>query len=169
MINDLIAKRQSARQYSSAPVENGKITSLIEAASWAPSSYNLQPWHFIIFDGKDKKAMDMVWETLPSVNDWVKKAPLLIVVCQVPTKAEKEDYAFFDLGLACENMLLESYDLGLVSCPLSLFDKEKFKESFKLPADFEPKIIIAIGYPSDNKVEKKRTRKPASEISSFNG
>lgn len=178
-INDLLRKRWSPRLFSEKKVDQFHIMMLIEAARWAPSSSNAQPWRFIIFDGSDAQAMNKVHALLTEKNEWAKKAPVLIVALTktVRDNGEKNHYAEHDLGLATENMLLQATELELAAHPMSGFDKEGFRTEFNIPDEFKVMTILAFGYPGDYQHAseeirardmRERKRKEYENISFFN-
>jgi len=179
-IHDLFQRRWSPRVFSNKEVDRSTLMMLIEAARWAPSNFNVQPWRFIIFDGKDKSALEKVHETLDEGNYWAKKAPIMIATLTKVMRdtGEKNEYAKHDLGLATENLLLQATEIGLSLHPLAGFDKEKFRKEFKIPGEYEIMTLIALGYPGDYqgvseeiriKDLRERRRREFEKIVFFNG
>ena len=74
-INDLIAKRWSARAFSTSPVERSKLLSVLEAARWAPSSRNEQPWRYIVFTNDNPEKLTKAQSVLKDINNYAKRAP----------------------------------------------------------------------------------------------
>ena len=152
-VNELIAKRWSARAFSTKPVERTKLLSILEAARWAPSSKNEQPWRYIIFS-KDNPVKLMEAQSAP------------ILICAIAKKnySKEEKYNrlhFHDLGAANENMFLEAFNQGLIMHEMGGFDVQKAIEIFKIPEDFEIGIMIAIGYQDKHSVLPERFRQKA--------
>jgi nitroreductase len=83
-INEIIAKRWSARAFSTRPVERSKLLSILEAARWAPSSRNEQPWRYIIFTNDNPEKLKKAQSVLKDINDYAKRAPILI--CAITKK-----------------------------------------------------------------------------------
>ena len=175
-IHEIIAKRWSARAFSTKPVEKSKLLSILEAARWAPSSRNEQPWRYIIFTDANRTEMDKARSVLLEINDYAKRAPILICAITKKTYTDTGVYNrlhFHDLGAANENMFLESFNQGLIMHEMGGFDREKARKVFEVPDDYEVGIMIAIGYQDSHeilperfkeKADLPRERKPLSEI-----
>ena len=175
-VSELIAKRWSARAFSTRPVGKSKLLSILEAARWAPSSRNEQPWRYIVFTNDNPEMLRKAQSVLKEINDYAKRAPILI--CAITKKTYSENGSlnrlhFHDLGAANENMFLEAFNQGLIMHEMGGFDVEKAREIFNVPEDYEVGIMIAIGYQDtyhvlpDRLREKAfapRLRKPLSEI-----
>ena len=175
-ISEIIAKRWSARAFSTRPVENTKLLSILEAARWAPSSRNEQPWRYIVFTTDNPKMLKKAQSVLKEINDYAKRAPILI--CAIAKKTYSENgnpnrLHFHDLGAANENMFLEAFNQGLIMHEMGGFDVQKAREVFNVPEDYEVGIMIAIGYQDAyhvlpdrlrHKAFTPRVRKPLSEI-----
>ena len=175
-INELIAKRWSARAFSTRPVERSKLLSVLEAARWAPSSRNEQPWRYIVFTNDNPDKLKKAQSVLKDINNYAKRAPVLICAITKKTYSDNGNYNrlhFHDLGAANENMFLEAFNQGLIMHEMGGFDVQKAKEVFKIPEDFEAGIMIALGYQDVHRVlpdslrqkaHLPRERKPLSEI-----
>jgi nitroreductase len=175
-INELIAKRWSARAFSTRPVEKSKLLSILEAARWAPSSRNEQPWRYIVFTNENPEKIKKARSVLNDINEYAKRAPVLICAIARKTYSENKNYNrlhFHDLGAANENMFLEAFNQSLIMHEMGGFDVQKAKEVFNIPDEFEIGVMIAIGYqdtheiPPESLLKKAfvpRQRKPLSEI-----
>ncbi|HXP50592.1 MAG TPA: nitroreductase family protein [Bacteroidia bacterium] len=175
-INGLIAKRWSARAFSTRPVEKSKLLSILEAARWAPSSRNEQPWRYIVFTNENPEKLKKAQSVLKDINEYAKRAPILICAIARKTYSDNQNYNrlhFHDLGAANENMFLEAFNQGLIMHEMGGFDVQKAREVFNIPEEFEIGIMIAIGYQDtydvlpENLVKKAsipRERKSLSEI-----
>jgi nitroreductase len=175
-IHSLIAKRWSARAFSTKSVEKTKLLSILEAARWAPSSRNEQPWRYIVFTNNNPEKLNIARSVLLEINNYAKRAPILI--CAITKKYYSDNgiynkLHFHDLGAANENMFLESFDQGLIMHEMGGFDREKARKVFSIPDDFEIGVMIAIGYQDSHdilperyreKAFSPRERKPISEI-----
>jgi nitroreductase len=178
-INEIIAKRWSARAFSTRSVELSKLMSILEAARWAPSSRNEQPWRYIVFTKDNPAMLQKAQSVLKEINDYAKRAPILI--CAITKKTYSENGSpnrlhFHDLGAANENMFLEAFNQGLIMHEMGGFDVMKAREIFDVPEDYEVGIMIAIGYQDTYHVLPERLRykaftprerKPLSEIAFF--
>lgn len=149
-INSLVAKRWSARAFSDRPVEKQKIMSLLEAARWAPSSSNEQPWRFIVFTSENnKERLDEARSVLSEGNSYARKAPVLMcaVAKRTYTHSDRENrHHMHDVGAATAYMFLEAYNQGLAMHVMGGFDAEKARQLFEIPQGFEPATMIAVGY-----------------------
>jgi nitroreductase len=175
-INELIAKRWSARSFATKPVEKSKLYSILEAARWAPSSKNEQPWRYIVFTSDNPDKLKEAQSVLLEVNSFAKRAPILICAITKKFYSDNGKYNFLhfhDLGAANENMFLESFNQGLIMHEMGGFDREKATEVFNVPEEYQVGIMIAIGYQDTHELlpekykEKSltpRERKPLSEI-----
>lgn len=175
-IHNLIARRWSARAFSTKAVEKSKLLSILEAARWAPSSRNEQPWRYIIFTNDNPNKLKNAQTVLLDINSYAKRAPILICALTKKTYSDNGIYNklhFHDLGAANENMFLESFNQGLIMHEMGGFNREKAKEIFNIPDDYEVGIMIAIGYQDSHsilperyreKANSPRERKPLSEI-----
>lgn len=149
-IHPLISYRWSPRAISSRPVEPEKLKLVLEAARWAPSSYNEQPWRFLVATADQPEWLAQLQGYLTG-NAWAKSAPVLIASAYLThfTHNKKPNpSALRDLGAAEENMFLQAYASGLVMHQIAGFDRRRLKEEL-LPEGFEPGAISALGYPSD--------------------
>jgi len=175
-ISEIISRRWSARAFSTRSVESSKLLSILEAARWAPSSRNEQPWRYIVFTNDNPEMLSKAQSVLKEINDYAKRAPILI--CAITKKTYSENGSpnrlyFHDLGAANENMFLEAFNQGLIMHEMGGFDVQKAREIFDVPDDYEVGIMIAIGYQDTyhvlpDRLKQKaftpRARKPLSEI-----
>lgn len=110
---ELTKKRYSVRKYKDEPVEREKLLQVLEAARYAPSACNYQPWHFIVVT--DEELKNRIAETYP--RDWFREAPVVIVACGDHSASWKrgdgKDHCDVDLAIAIEHMALAAADLGL--------------------------------------------------------
>jgi nitroreductase len=151
-IHELIASRWSGRAYDSGKmVSRDQITSLIEAARWAPSCYGDQPWRFIIFDRATneaswEKALDCLAE---GNRAWAKDAPLLLLSCAdslLSKNGNPNRWGQYDTGAATENLCLQAAALGLMVHQMGGFDSDKTRELFSIPEQFTPMAMMTVGY-----------------------
>jgi nitroreductase len=165
---EAIKSRRAIRSYEDKPVSESAIQTMLEAATYAPSAINVQPWKFTIVTNKAEMkrlsdiAKPMLVRMLPDVGDeglvGLKKrlsdpnynifynAPLLIFVSGL-----KSPYAVYDCSMAAQNMMLAAYTLGVGSCwigtAVALANEPKVKASFGVPEDHEVHAAIIFGYP----------------------
>ena len=161
-INELIKKRWSARAFSTKSVEKVKLLSVLEAARWAPSSNNEQPWRYIVFTNEYPEKLEKAQEVLLEFNSYAKRAPILICAITKKTYSDKRTHNrlyFHDLGAANENMFLEAFNQGLIMHEMGGFDVSKARQIFNIPEDYEVGIMIAIGYQDNHKVPSRKIKR----------
>jgi nitroreductase len=159
---DIIKGRRSIRKYLPREVEKTKINQILEAAQWAPSASNKQPWHFIVV--QDSVTRTRLGQLHPH-GRFMKQSPVVIVVLGNPEVHPK--YYLCDPHQAVQNILLSAHWLGLGSCWMGVRGasfEDDFKEILGIPKHFSVVCTISIGYP-DHK--RKSTRLPLSEIVSW--
>jgi nitroreductase len=175
-VHELIAKRWSARAFSEQSVTQEDILTLMEAASWAPSSVNEQPWSYL-YSFKDTVGFKKMLDCLSTGNQlWVKDASALIMCVTHKTFAKTGDYNrhyMHDTGMANANLLMQATSMGIYCHVLGGYDKVKTDDAFSIPEDQEVVCFIAMGYLGDGeKLEEPfktrevtpRSRKPVEEI-----
>ncbi len=161
-IHDLLRKRWSPRAFSSRPVEPDKLRSLWEAARWAPSSYNEQPWSFIVATKEDEAEYAQLLSCLVEGNiQWAQHAPVLMV--SVARLSFEEDgkpnrHAFHDVGQAVANLIVQATALGLVVHQMAGIFPDKIRELYGIPEGYEAVAGIALGYPGDPEILPERLR-----------
>ncbi len=152
-IHDLIRRRWSPRALSKQPVEPEKVRTLLEAARWAPSCYNFQPWAFLIATRDNPEEFERMFDCLVDQNKvWAESAwVLMIAIARINswTEGKENPYAVHDVGLAIENLLLQAIDLGLYAHPMAGFKKKKTRQEYNIPDDCNPMTAVAVGYPGD--------------------
>jgi len=166
-VADLIQERRSSRAYSSQFIEPEKINSLFEAARWAPSSMNEQPWVYIYATKDQPELWNKLLDTLHESNRlWAKEAPLLILSIARKTHLRNgvsNGAARYDVGAANAFLSIQATQLGLNVHQMGGYDRQKAIESFNLPETHEPVVILAVGYAGDteNLSENLRLREAA--------
>ena len=171
-ITPLLRARASTRSFDPRPLVDRTVLALLEAARWAPSWGNLQPWRFVAV--RDPGARAAIAAAFTRGNAWAAQAPLLIVVAADPADAKSRDgqsYYLFDCGLAAENLILEAVARGLVAHPFAGWDEAQVRAVLGAPESVRIAIIIAIGYPGaappeppDGRGERPRERKAVREL-----
>ncbi len=174
-IHPLIAGRWSPRAFADTPVEPGKLKILFEAARWAPSSYNEQPWRFWVATREHPATLERLQSYLTEGNSWAKRAPVLVLLAYKLHRerdGQPNRMAFRDLGAAEQNLVIQAFALGLVVHQMEGFDHERARREL-LPDGFEPGTMLAIGYLGDpgmlpEKLRERelraRVRKPLREL-----
>lgn len=176
-IHDLIAVRYSPYGFSSRPVATDDLRSLFEAARWAASSYNEQPWSFIVATAGETEAFARVLSCLVEANQaWAKSASALAICCTTANfqrNGRPNAAAEHDLGLAVGNLSLEAASRGLAVHPMIGILPDVARQAFAIPEGVKALTALAIGYAADpasleeplkQRDQSKRTRKPLAEF-----
>jgi nitroreductase len=149
-LNDLIKQRWSTVIFDSKIVENEKIATLLEAARWAASCYNEQPWNFIVATKENPIQYQKLLSCLVEANQvWAKNAPVLMIAVakNIFTHNGKPNFhALYDLGLAVGNLSIQAQELGLFVHQMGGFDSAKTQQLYQIPQDYTPVVAIALGY-----------------------
>jgi nitroreductase len=150
-IHDIVSTRWSPRAFDSRPVEKEKLRSMFEAARWAASSYNGQPWYFIVATKDDPKNYQKILESFVEFNQsWAKNAPALalsVAALKFDHNGELNRHAFHDVGQAAATMAVEANSQGLQIHQMAGILPDKARELFSIPQGYEAVAGIAIGYP----------------------
>jgi nitroreductase len=150
-VNELIQNRWSPRAFSDKPVPHEVLRSLFEAARWAPSSNNEQPWAYIVATKDDTANFEKSLGSLVEFNaNWARKAPVLVFAVAELAFAKNNApnrNAQYDVGAASLQLSLEATARGLVVHQMAGFDPETTKEAYGIPQGWEPIAAMAIGYP----------------------
>lgn len=173
----LAKQRQSDRAFDpDRPVESDKLHRILEAARFAPSACNSQPWHFIVVDDPDlrNKLADATSSKLIGINHFTKHAPVHIVVVEERANmsasfgawVKDKNYAHIDIGITAAHIVLAAEDEGLGSCIIGWFDESKVRSLFNIPKDKRVLLDILIGYSLQPDREKKR--KSEASIVTYN-
>jgi nitroreductase len=159
-IHPAIQQRWSPRAFAPHPVEPQKLLSLLEAARWAPSSGNGQPWHFIVgMQGSVTHAR--LVEVIKDGNlPWAAQAPVLMlsVARMITASGRPTTHAFYDVGLAVANLTFQATVLDLFVHQMGGFEPEKARTVFAIPDDFTPVTMLAIGYLGEPEALDERNR-----------
>ena len=157
MINSIIAKRKSIRDFDSGLLDEETILSLFEAARRAPSAFNEQPWRFILANRENKEEFDALLQILmPQNRDWAKNASLLVVVLSKKTLTRNNKinrHYLYDTASAVANLTFQANSLDLYVHQMGGFDSSKVMQNYSVPDEFEPAVVLAIGRKS---VEEKK-------------
>jgi nitroreductase len=150
---ETIQIRRSKRAYSDKPIEPEKIQSIFEAARWAPSSSNEQPWVYIYATKDQPELWGKLFDALVEGNKiWAERAPLLIMslIRKNFVRNEKPNAsAKYDLGAANAFLALQATHLGLNVHQMGGFDRQRAAENLNVPDTHEVAVMIAVGYSGD--------------------
>lgn len=176
-LNDLIRRRWSPRAFAPQPVEAEKLRTILEAARWAPSAMNEQPWSFVVATRDQDAEFEALLGCLVDANRaWARSAGALILSVarlRYSRDGRENRSALHDVGLATENLLLQAVDLGLFAHPAGGFDADRAREVFAIPEDHAPVAMVILGYPGDpselpeplrERELAPRTRRPLEEM-----
>ncbi|QHT70234.1 nitroreductase family protein [Rhodocytophaga rosea] len=176
-VHELVRKRWSARSFSEKPLTTEVVHTLIEAASWAPSSLNEQPWHYS-YALKGTPGFDAMWACLlPGNQPWAKDAAVLVLSTgsTILAKTGQANRHFMhDCGMANAILLLQATSMGFFGHTMGGYDRQKTRALFNLPDTEEDICMIAFGYldtpekltePFKTREVTPRQRKPLEQIS----
>ena len=177
LILEIIQERWSPVAFSSSKVEEYKLKAMFEAAGYAPSCNNEQPWLFVYSTHDEKEIFNDFLGFLAEGNKlWAKNAYAL-AISMARTKFSYNDkpnrFAFYDTGMAVTNLLLQAHTLDIFVHQMGGYSIEKVKEYFSLGDDIEPVAMMAIGYLGDGSdlspelLKRDEKRKPRKSVSEF--
>lgn len=169
----IIQSRFANRALKEDPIPDDALNAMLEAASFAPSCFNEQPWRFLVATGERKEKL-LTTLTLKNQN-WAHRAPVLLLVAAKQTFTNNGKPNFwhqYDTGCACGFLILEAEHRGIVAHPMAGFNRAQAAEAFDLPEDLTIITVMAIGYPGDVSVlsasDQERNhpneRKPIDEL-----
>lgn len=179
-IKDALKQRRSIRKYKTQPVPDALVLEVLEAAGWAPSAHNSQPWRFVVLQNVEvkrelaeqmaeawvndlkKEGVNVEEEKVVERRERFANAPVLILACltmeglrRFPDKEKQQcerDLAVESLGAGLENLLLAADAAGLGACwyCAPAFCKDAVRKVLKIPVSIEPSALIALGYPAES-------------------
>lgn len=175
-VHEIIATRRSPRSFNeTATINNDDLTAILEAARWAPSAFNGQPWRFFV----GKRGDEVFGQILSSLGDfnksWAKNSSALILVAGKTVKSDGSIHADYqyDCGLAVAQLVVETHHRGLVAHQMTGFDKAVAQDVLSIAPELIPVVVIAVGTqdvpeklagPLLEREIAKRERLPLSEI-----
>lgn len=177
-LNAAIKNRWSPRRFTDKPVTDDMLHLLFEAARWAPSSRNEQPWQYYVAKKQDESDFYLLFECLTEENQvWVQSAQVLLVSVMKKNfdyKNRPNGKALYDVGAANNSLAIQATEMGLQVHQMGGFDKEKASELLHLEKEnYEPVTMIAVGFPADEKsfseedkkrLQQHKTRKERKEF-----
>ncbi len=160
---DVIRSRWSPAIYSLRSVEPEKLLSVLEAARWAPSSNNAQPWSFLVARKEEPEEFARMLSCLvPGNVTWAQYVPVLMISV-AKLRFDRNDnanrHAFHDTGIATGFLMLQAAELGMMAHGMAGFDAAKARELFGIPESHEAVAAIALGYPGDEQGAPEELRK----------
>jgi len=152
---EAIKGRRSIRAYDPRPVEEEKITAVLEAARLAPSARNRQKWQFIVIT--DPEVKDKMLEAC-NYQQFLKQAPAIIVACgkDPGMMSCEQPVETIDVSIAFSFMILKAYEEGLGTCWLGNFNKDKVKSVLGIPDNVSVVAVTPLGYPAENPAARPR-------------
>jgi nitroreductase len=176
-INDLLSRRWSPKLFADRPIDDSTLATLLEAARWAASSFNEQPWSYIVARKSDGPEFDRMVSTLAEKNQqWARSAPLLMISIarnSFSRNGTPNRHAFHDVGAASADLTTQATSMDLFVHQMAGIDRQKIQREYALPEGEEPVAALAVGYAPDpatlteeqRAAEKKsRTRKPVRDF-----
>ncbi len=173
----VIHERWSARAFADREVSGEDLKRVFEAARWAPSSFNEQPWRYIAGVRGTQTHRKIEESLVPFNQQWARKAPVLLLGIAKSTFSHNNApnlYAVYDLGAASAYLVLQAAALGLTTHQMAGFDREKARTLLGIPEGYEFGSVIALGYQDDpetlgnkeliNSETAPRERKPLNEF-----
>jgi nitroreductase len=162
----LFTRRFSCRRFAADPVPEPVLDELLEAARWAPSAGNLQPWRFLVVRSP---AVRRLLAAAAFDQTFVTEAPVTVVVCAVPDESARRYgtrgrtlYCLQDTAAAVENLLLAATAHGLGTCWVGAFDEEAAARALDLDPAWRPVALVPVGRPAEQ--PHGRRRRPADEV-----
>lgn len=150
-VHELVARRYSPRAFTDQDVTPAQVLSLLEAARWAASCFNEQPWRYIVAMRQDAEIYQKLLGCLVEANRaWAAKAPVLMLSVASTSFAHNgkpNPHAWHDVGQASAGMAIQAEALGLQIHQMAGFDRERARAQFGIPEGFEPVAAIAVGHP----------------------
>jgi nitroreductase len=183
---NLVDKRFSCRKFLNQPVEREKIVQCIESARVSPSACNAQPWKFIVVDDIElkQKVVQEATSGIYKISKFLSNAPVIILVLadkgsflsRAGSLVRNTRFYLIDIGIVCQQLVLQATELGLGSCYVGWFNEKPLKKIFNIPKSIEIPLLICLGYPDEEYKTKdpirrragSELRKPLEEIVFFN-
>jgi len=163
---EAIKNRRSVRAFTNEPVSDTEVEKLINAARWAPSAGNIQPWEFVVV--RDPEIKRGLCEAA-SNQTFIEEAPVIVVVCANMWRSGQgygsrgvNLYCLQDTAAAIQNMLLAAQAMRLATCWVGAFHEEEARKVLKIPDGVRPVAIIPVGHPAEK--PGVGSRRPLSEI-----
>lgn len=162
---ELSEQRYSVRSYTDEPVSEEQLSYILECARLAPSAVNFQPWHFyIVTKDADRKKLHACYD-----REWFKTAPMYIICCilhdeEWVRKSDGKPHGNIDIAIATEHICMAATEQGLGTCWVCNFDAAMCRQSFNLPENEEPAVLIPLGHPAPDAACKPKNRKAMDSI-----
>ena len=152
-IHDMMVRRWSPRAFAPRPLPREQVLTLLEAARWAASSFNQQPWHFLVATREDEERFAALLDCLvPGNRVWACNASLLIVTVTKQTfdhNDKPNSCCVHDIGLAACQLVLQATEMGLATHQMAGIEPDKIRARYGVPEGYDPVTAIAVGYSGD--------------------
>ena len=152
-IHSLLVRRWSPTAFSDRPILDEDLQKLFEAARWAPSCFNEQPWNFVYASKENSVEYKKILDCLAEKNQlWAKTAPILVITVarmEFDRNGKSNQWAWYDVGQAVGYLTLQAMSLGIYCHQMAGFSKVSAKEILQIPKGFEPVSAVALGYIGD--------------------
>ncbi len=149
-IHELLRQRWSPRAFANRPVEPEKLLSILEAARWSQSTFNEQPWSFVLASKEDQPEHERLLSCLNERNlRWARRAPVLMLSVarlNFEQNGRPNRHALHDVGMAVASMVHQATSLGLSMRQMAGFFPDKARDRYAIPEGYEPVAVIALGY-----------------------
>jgi len=159
---EVISKRRSIRAYKKDPVEDSKLSRILNAARLAPTAANRQPYSLIVVKDEDTK----IRLKDAYSQEWFFTAPVIVCACALPDDAWKRNdgkgYVDVDVAIAMDHLILAASAEGLGTCWIAAFKPEVVREVLNIPDNMEPLVLTPLGYPET--IPEQTFRKPLEEM-----
>jgi len=163
---EAIRGRRSIRAYTDEDVPDDVVLRLIDAARWAPSAGNIQPWEFVVVRNPETKRL---LSAAALHQTFIAEAPVVIVVCAHEARSSwgygergRTLYCIQDTAAATQNLLLAAHALGLGACWVGAFREDEVRRILRIPAEVRPVAIVPVGHPAE--WPRPRPRRPIQEV-----
>ena len=164
-VHELISKRYSPYGFEERSVAESDLCALFEAARWAASSFNEQPWRFVIVtDAQTRQALQAAAAAQPFIG----QAPVVIAACSCTNKRMNlcgQPYSSINVSIAIEHIALAATALGLATCWIGSFKPNQVRTILNIPSSIEVVELMTLGYPADKGASPKRLK--ADEIACY--
>lgn len=162
----LLASRRVCRAFSEAPVSDGDLVTILEAARWGPSAGNNRIQRFLVV--RDAEQIRLVKSLAPGV---LAKPPVMVVVCTDLEIAERQGVqvglhasVFIDVGTAAMSMMVQAHGVGLGTCPVRAFSQGGVRTILDLPPQARPELLLLIGHPAHRSAGLPHRRGPSPKL-----
>jgi len=147
-VNEIIATRRSPRSFdAAAEISDSDLLAILEAARWAPSAFNGQPWRFFVGKRGDEVFGEILSSLVEFNQSWAKNASALILVTSTTIKGDGSPHTDFqyDCGLSVAQLTIEAHDRNLIVHQMTGFDKDIAKSAVEIGDELVPVVVVAVG------------------------